>query len=169
MKIVIAASLLTLMFASCAFAQNKSVYTPTSDKICKASKTAEHGDYVGICPGTGGYKLELLEGDLRQTLNVITPAKKKFELNFWGFYTGFSAIGDKIEWRTKTGVPVAIIARLNVAGAEDSTKNTSYLMVAKISKTDSCVVDVIMPGAKQNEEARISADAASTKPCKKSE
>ena len=160
--------MLTVLFAVSAFAQNKSVYTSTKTNACRtiSSDSRFDGSYEGECTGVGGYKVRVLEGDIRQTINIITPAKKKFELNFWGYYGGFSSIGEKIEWRTKGGVPVALIARFNVAGAEDSSKSTSYLMISKISKTSSCVVDVILPSPKQNEEARISADAASTKPCK---
>ena len=158
------------IFALAAFAgaQNKSIYTSTTTKACRtiSSNPNEAGSYEGECPGVGGYKLRLLEGDIRQTLNVVTPGKKKFELNFWGFYGGFSAVGEKVEWRTKGGVPVALIARFNVADAEDSTKNTSYLMVAKISKSSACVTDVVLPGANQNEKARELADKASTKACK---
>ena len=172
MKLIIAATCLTVLFTISAFAQNKSIYTSTKTSACRtiSSDASGAGSYEGECTGTGGYKIRLLEGDIRQTLDIITPGKKKFELNFWGFYSGFSSIGEKIEWRTKAGIPVALIARYNVANAEDSTKKgTSYLMISKISKTESCVVDVIMPGPKQNEDARVSADAASTKPCKKSE
>ncbi|MEQ1922798.1 MAG: hypothetical protein ABL952_09855 [Pyrinomonadaceae bacterium] len=145
-----------------------SVYTSTKTGACRtiSSNPNEAGSYEGECPGVGGYKVRLIEGDIRQTINIIAPNKKKFELNFWSFYSGFSAIGEKIEWRTKKGVPVGLIARYNVAGSDDEQKSTSYLMISKISRTESCVVDVIMPGPKQNEEARISADAAATKPCK---
>lgn len=152
-------------------AQIKSVYTTTKNELCKnlSSKVDEGGSYEGECPGAGGYKVRLLEGDLRQTINIISPTKKKSELNFWSFYSGFSSIGEKIEWRVKGKVPVAMIARFIVADNEDSTKNISYLMISKIGKTESCVVDVILPGAKQNEDARISADAAASKPCKSNE
>ncbi|MEP6945759.1 MAG: hypothetical protein ABJA02_07570 [Acidobacteriota bacterium] len=155
-------------FTGLAYGQNKSSYTSTTTKACRtiSSNPNEAGSYEGECPGVGGYKLRLLEGDIRQSLNVITPAKKKFELDFWGFYSGFSTVGEKVEWRTKAGVPVALIVRFNVADAEDSTKNTSYLMIAKVSKSSSCVTDVVLPGAKQNEKARALADKASSKPCK---
>ena len=154
-----------------AFAQNSSVYTKTDTKTCRAihQTSSGAGSYEGECPGVGGYKVRLLEGDIRQTLNIITPAKKKFELNFWNFYGGFSSVGEKIEWRTKGRVPVALIARFVVSNAEDSSKNISYLMVSKIGKSESCVTDVVSPGPKQNEKARELADAASAKPCKKSE
>lgn len=168
MKTILSAAVSLIVLAGCVSAQNQSVYTSTRTGSCRTivSNPDEAGSYEGECPGIGGYKVRLLEGDIRQTINIITPAKKKFELNFWGFYGGFSSIGEKIEWRTKGGVPVALIARYNVAGGEDSSKSTSYLMISKIGKASSCVTDVVLPMAKQNEEARRLADEAATKPCK---
>lgn len=164
-------SVCVLILSTAAIAQNSSVYTSTTTKACRtiSSNPNEAGSYEGECPGVGGYKVRLIEGDIRQTLNIVTPAKKKFELNFWSFYGGFSSVGAKIEWRTKNGVPVALIARFVVADSEDPKKNMSYLMVSKISKTSSCVTDVVLPGPKQNETARELADAASGKPCKSQE
>ena len=156
-----------LLLAGMTVAQNKSIYTSTKTKDCKTieSNPNEGGSYEGECKGVGGYKVRLLEGDIRQSLNIMTPARKRFELKFWAFYGGFSTVSEKIEWRTKRGVPVALIARYNVADAEDSKKNTSYLMVSKIGKTMSCVTDVVEPSPKQNEEARALADTASKKLC----
>ena len=171
MRKLLTTSICILTLGGLAMAQNQSVYTSTKTSSCRtiSSNPNEGGSYEGECNGVGGYKVRLIEGDIRQTLNIVTPAKKKFELNFWGFYGGFSYIGERIEWRTKGGVPVALIARFNVASGDDSKKSTSYLMVSKIGKTQSCVTDVVMPGAKQNETARELADAAASKPCKKTE
>jgi hypothetical protein len=168
MKPIILSLMSLTLFIGSTVAQNKSIYTRTTEKACKQQKVADDhgGDYVGICPGVGGYKLKLIEGDLRQTLNVITPRKKELQLRFNEYYYSFSAIGEKVEWRVKKGVPVALIARYNVSDPEDSEKRTSYLMVAKISQTLACVTDVVLPGPKQNETARKLADAASTKACK---
>ncbi len=168
MKLIICAAVTVFALVNISPAQNKSVYTSTTSKSCRtiSSDPNNAGSYEGECPGVGGYKVRLIEGDIRQTLNIVTPAKKKYELNFWSFYGGFSSVGAKIEWRTKNGVPVALIARFVVADSEDPKKNMSYLMVSKISKTSSCVTDVVLPGPKQNEEARKLADVASTKPCK---
>jgi hypothetical protein len=170
MKKLLLPFVLTLLMVVAADAQNKSVYTSTRTSACKtiASFPDEGGSYIGECRGVAGYKVQLLEGDIRQTLNVMTPANKKFELDFWGFYGGFSYIGPKIEWRTKAGVPVALIARFNVANAEgDIQKSTSYLMIAKIGKNANCVTDIVLPSATQNADARVLADAAADKPCKK--
>lgn len=169
MKTFLLGAIILLSLSVISSAQNRSVYTSTSEKSCKAQKVSDDdgGDYIGICPGVGGYKLKLIEGDLRQTLYVIAPQKKQHALRFNEFYYSFSAIGEKVEWRLRRGVPVALIARYNVADPEDSEKRTSYLMVVKITKTFSCVTDVVLPGAKQNETARKLADAAISKRCKK--
>ena len=48
-----------LVFAAVSFAQNTSVYTPTSDKICKAQKIPEAGDYrIAISDLHGNVLLE---------------------------------------------------------------------------------------------------------------
>src|SRR5262245_45172371 len=108
-KIQFLALILTI-FSSVAFGQTKkieSIYTGLDDKSCKTIKQSddEAESYRGLCPGVGGYKLELLEGDLRQSINVIAPNKKKYELNLWSVVSaGFSSMGEKAEWRvTKSG------------------------------------------------------------------
>jgi hypothetical protein len=69
---------------------------------------------------------------------------------------------------TKNGkqVPIALIVRFNASeNPEDSTKVTSYLVVAKITPQKICAVEKIAPGATQNEDARRAADASADKPC----
>ncbi len=88
---------MSFLLAISALAQNKSVYTSTSDTVCKEVKPAvdEGGEYIGICPGAAGYKLRLIEGDLRQTLFVITPAKKELPLNFTSLYRRSPPLGKR--------------------------------------------------------------------------
>ncbi len=168
MKIILSIAFCMIALAGSVSPQNQSVYTSTRAAACRVieSHPDEGGYYEGECKGTGGYKVRLVEGDLRQTLDIITPSRKKFELNFWRYYYTFSYIGEKIEWRTKKGVPVALIARFNVADLNKDDKTISYLMISKIGKKMSCVTDVVPPGPKQNEKARELADAASGMPCK---
>lgn len=168
MKDLLLTAVILLLFSGGAASQNKSVYTSTKTVACKTIRSSSEGtgSYIGECPGVGGYKVRLIEGDIRQTLDIVTPAKKRFELSFWNFYSSFSSIGEKVEWRVKSGVPVALIARYNVADPEGIKPSTSYLMISKIGRTSSCVTDVVPPGSKQNEEARKLADLAAEKPCK---
>jgi hypothetical protein len=64
--------------------------------------------------------------------------------------------------------PVALIIRYNASeDPEQPNKLSSYLAVSKITPTEICVTDKILPGPKANEEARRAADAATTKPCLK--
>lgn len=169
----LAVTLFILTCAAFASAQsNDSVYTSLSTKACRTirSTSKEGGSYVGICPGVAGYKLQSEEGDLRQNIQVITPAGKKHSLELWNVIgSGFSALGEKAEWRVRRQngkiVPVALILRYNVANPEDSTKGTSWLAVAKITSSKICVTDKIAPGANANVAARNAADNAAAKPC----
>ncbi len=168
MKKIIIIGCLVLAFSVVASAQNKSVYTSLDTKTCKTVEQSDEGSgwYRGECKGVGGYKLEVTEGDIRQSINVIASPKKKFELNFSRVSGGFSTVGAKAEWRMKGKVPVALIVRFNVSDVEDETKTISYLVVSKISKTNSCITDVVESGKTQNADAQKLADKAATKPCK---
>lgn len=168
MKKIIIIGCLMLAFSTFAVAQNKSVYTSLDTKTCKTIEQSDEGAgwYVGECKGIGGYKLEVTEGDIRQSINVIASPKKRFELNFGQVSSAFSTVGTKAEWRMKGKVPVALIVRFNASDVEDSTKSTSFLVVSKISKTESCITDVVNPGKNQNADAQKLADAAAAKSCK---
>ena len=154
---------------------NKSVYTPLAEKQCRKLKSAEAGDegYEGRCRGVGGYVLLLSEGDLRQNITVITPKGAKHSLELWDVISGgFSSVGPKAEWRmsTRNGkqTPVALIVRYNASENPDQPDRlTSYLAVSKITATEICVTDKILPGPTANEDARRAADTANTKPCLK--
>lgn len=147
----------------------QSVYTTLDDKRCKTLESTpdEGGSYLGECPGTGGYKLRVSEGDLRQTVSIVAPNKKIYPLDFGTFFGGFSAVQQNAEWRIKGKTPVALIIRFNVSeNPEDSSKTTSYLIVSKITKNATCVVEMFKPSKSQNILARQSADSAASKPCK---
>jgi len=171
MNRLLVASLAVCSLSVFTFAQNTSSYTSTKTSACRTIKSNpdEGGFYEGECSGVAGYKIRLIEGDIRQTINIITPTRKKFELNFWNIFGSFSSVGEKIEWRLHKGVPVAMIARYFVADPEGVKKDKAYLLVTKITKTSACVTDVVDPGADQNQKARDLADASASKPCKTTE
>ncbi len=155
----------------------ESVYTDLTTKKCKTIEQTddEGGSYRGECAGVGGYKLEVLEGDLRQSINVVAPNGTKYELNLWTTVSGgFSSLGEKAEWRVvrtgKTVKPAALIVRYNVSeNPEKPEQTTSYLVVVKITKNLACVTDAVKPTVKnQNVKAHQLADASAQKPCKRS-
>ncbi len=158
-----------LLCGTFAYSQTKSVYTQLTDKSCKTLEMNpdEGGSYKGECKGVGGYKLYLIEGDLRQSIDVVTPDRKVQPLQFWQFNGGFSAVGDRAEWITAGGAPTALIVRFNITNGEDPlAPRISYLMVSKIARNGSCVVDMIAPGKQQNVLARRSAAKALSMPCR---
>jgi hypothetical protein len=154
---------------------NQSQYTSLAEKQCRKLKSAEAGDdgYEGRCRGVAGYGLLLSEGDLRQNITVITPKGAKHSLELWDVISGaFSHVGPKAEWRMamQNGKlsPVALILRYNANEDPDQpNKQNSYLAVSKITASEICVTDKILPGPKANEDARRAADTAASKPCLK--
>ncbi|HMO81963.1 MAG TPA: hypothetical protein PKD24_14325 [Pyrinomonadaceae bacterium] len=171
-KIIISFVVLSLVsiLGTAASGQIFSIYTDLSDTKCRTLEIDEEGasSYRGDCGGVFGYKLHVIEGDLRQTIDIISPDGKTHELQFWNFFGGFSAVGPRAEWRIRSKKPIALIVRLNVSeDPEDSSKTTSYLIVAKITENEVCVTDILKPTRSQNIEARRSADRAAAMPCKK--
>jgi hypothetical protein len=162
-----------LVCAVCAAAQsNRSVYSNLGAKSCRTLKSddSEGNSYVGICGGVGGYKLQVEEGDLRQNIQVITPAGQKHSLELWIVVaSGFSSLGDKAEWRVRTQrgkvVPIALIFRYDTNNPDGFAEKKSYLVVAKITPTKICVTHKIEPGAGANVTARAAADESADKPC----
>ena len=163
-----------LISGTAAAQSNQSVYTSLG-KQCRQIKSAEAGDdgYEGRCPGVAGYKLLLSEGDLRQNITVITPKGAEHSLDLWDVISGgFSSVGPKAEWRMAMQdgklSPVALIVRYNASeDPEAPNKQSSYLAVSKITASEICVTDKILPGPKANEDARRAADTAAAKPCLK--
>ncbi len=151
-----------------------SIYSSLDTNDCKTLEYNEDeaGWYKGRCAGTAGYQLDLMEGDIRQTLTVINPTGKEFPLELWSTVSGgFSALGRTAEWRVKTSggkaTPLALIVRYNVnEDSEQPEKTTSYLIVSKITAKEMCVTDVVKPIRNANEKARVLADKAADKACK---
>ena len=163
--------LLSLVFAfsAAASAQNKSIYTDLAADKCKTIDINKGmpGNYSGRCEGVGGFALEVYLDDERNSIGVVLPSKKTFGLDFWNYFSNFSALGETAEWRLKGKKPVALIVRLNVSDQGDEKPPTSYLVVSKISATTACVTDVVKPGKDQNAKAQRLADKAAAKPCKR--
>lgn len=149
-----------------------SVYTDLTQEKCKNVELDEEGAGYSrdLCKGAFGYDLEVIEGDIRQSINVIAPGGKKFELDFVGLVSSaFSTVGDKAEWRFRKvdgkERPFALIVRFNANEDPNSSKVTSYLTVSKITEGEICLTDVVKPVSNANAEARKLAETAPTRPC----
>ena len=152
----------------------ESIYTDLAADKCKTVELNEDEAWsVQLCKGVAGYKLEVAEGDIRQTINVIYPNGKKHELKLWNVVSpAFSSVGKKAEWRVKKKngkiMPIALIVRYNASeNAKNPEETTSYLTVTKITKDKACVTDVVNPIKNANVKARKLADVSADKPCKK--
>ena len=154
---------------------NQSLYTSVEPKQCRTFKSSsdEGGAYEGRCRGVGGYNLIIEEGDLRTNIKVVAPSGTAHSLDLWTVVSSaFSSLGPRVEWRmAKRGTrstPVALIIRYNASeNVDNPNKTTSYLAVAKLTASETCITDKILPGPSANTDARRAADAAATKGCLK--
>lgn len=146
----------------------RSVYTSLDTARCRLlSRHEETGATVHRCRGVAGYALQVADDDNRMSVNVVTPAGRVHELNYWGVITGnFSSLGPRAEWRMRGERPIALIVRVNAnEDPANPERTTSYLAVARVSARGSCVTDRIAPGANANELARRAADRSAGRPC----
>jgi len=140
-------------------------YTSLDDCPLLRSAPEEAGFYEYECPGEGGFKLKLVEADLRQNIIVVPPGGgTEHSLDLAALSGGgFSELEDRVEWRgTQEGgtfTPDALILRQEVAEGPEGQEDTSYLVAVKLTGTP-CVVARIEPGPGQNEQARAAADGA---------
>ncbi len=162
-------SLISIVSAN---AQISSVYTNLTQNSCKTIATNEEtGGETQKCRGIGKWSLLTLYDDQRMSVNVVAPDQAVAELNFWSVVSsGFSSLGTKAEWRVrkeKNGlVPTALIIRVNTSEGEGVKKSgKSYLAVAKITGTETCVTDKIELQRNANLLARKAADSSAEKPC----
>lgn len=157
---------LVLLAALPAAAQTRSVYT-TLERCRTTEQNPDEGWVSQRCPGTAGYALNVHEGDLRQTVDVVAPSGAVFPLELWSVVSsGFSFVGPRAEWRTVRRRPVALIVRLGASeDPEHPERTTSRLAVARVSPGGACVVAVVQPAADMNAQARRLADRAARMPC----
>ena len=141
------------------------IFSYTSLEKCPVleSNPEEAGYYLSECKGEGGYKVRVIESDLRQTVEIISPAGAKTGLELSSVTGGgFSHLGKNAEWRgpLKDGVfaPDALVLRHEVVTDPEGKNTVSYLVAVKLDGTP-CVTARIAPGPEQNAEARAAADA----------
>lgn len=147
-----------------------SVYSSTAERDCTVVETdPETRDSRSICGGPEGYRLAVLDGDARMSIDVIDSRGREHALDLWSVVsTAFSSIGERVEWRyaNNSGAPTALIIRFNAQdNPEVPEHTTSYLVVVALAASRPCVIAKIAPGSAQNERARDSAERASQARC----
>ncbi len=152
--------------------QAESVFTDLDPRRCRViDYNRQTGESVRRCRGAAGYRLLVEDADLRVSVTVVAPNRRRYPLNYAHVVTpALSTLGEKAEWRLekkgKRRVPIALIVPVNAHDeAEFPHRIRSYLAVAKIGGDTICVTDRIRPGGSALEEARRAADSAPQRRC----
>ncbi|MGU3416652.1 hypothetical protein ACLBW0_23960 [Enterobacteriaceae bacterium C34A] len=165
--------MVSVFFSICVFSSplfaNESVVTSIRDELClKTDEDKYTGATVHQCKGIAGYHLSVLYDDNRMSLDVISPDNVKYSLELWSkVTTSFSVLANNIEWRVLDGKdsqkPIALILKMLTASA--GINNKSWWVIAKISKSDICITDILDGSNTDIITVRKLADSSLSKSC----
>src|SRR4051812_39138596 len=151
------------------------VKTDLAAKACRqeSDKSDPNETPYLVCPGIGGYSLTVRRVDAgRRSIDVVDSQRHVSALNYQEVVTrSMFALGPQAEWRvvdrdgrqTPTALVVAVRAHEDRDDPEKVTR--TYLAVAKITGTESCVTDRVVEGSRTEAEVHAIADAATGKAC----
>lgn len=167
-----AIALSLLLSLSGSESQVESVYSDLEGRRCKqVSFDSRTGELVRQCRGAAGYRLLVEDADLRVTVTVIAPDRRRHPLHYPRVVTpGLTTLGTRAEWRVerrgRRWVPIALIVPVNAYEPMDFPHRIRpYLAVTKITADSICVTEKIPPGPEALEQARQAADRAATQAC----
>jgi hypothetical protein len=153
-------------------AQTESVFTDLDPRRCRViDYNRQTGESLRRCRGAAGYRLLVADADLRVSVTVVAPDRRRYPLNYADVVTpALTTLGEKAEWRLEgKGRRRAAIALIVPVNAHDESefphRVRSYLAVAKIGGDTICVTDRIRPSGTAVEEARRAADSAARRSC----
>lgn len=149
----------------------RSVVTSLAAGSCTTVEVDEEaGGSTQECPGVGGYRVLVLDGDARMSITLRAPDGAEQPLELWTTVTGaFSSLADSAEWRVRgTGegaAPAALIVEVRAnESPEDPERVTVYRAVAKVGPGGSCVTHKLDATATREQVLRA-ADSAADTPC----
>ena len=126
-----------------------SMYTDLYGKSCKIIELDKgSGANTRRCAGVGGYSLLVHEANAQTSVDIVTPARAVYPLEYWEVVTpGLSRVGRKAEWRIELRdgrmVPTALLVRLDTANPLTHGPRLaagSVITAARIEADGACVV-----------------------------
>jgi hypothetical protein len=149
----------------------RSVVTSIAEGRCTTVRVdPETSGSTQECPGIAGYEVLVLDDDARMSITLRSADGAEHPLSLWGTITsGFSSLGDSLEWRVRGAgegaAPTALVVEVRAnESPEDPERVTVYRAVAKVGPGESCVTDKLDAAATRDEVLRA-ADAAPGKAC----
>jgi hypothetical protein len=139
-----------------------SMYSDLYGKACKVIERDKTGSAsVRRCTGVGGYSLLVREAYDQTSVDIVTPARAVYALEYWEVVTpGLAHVGRKAEWRVEqrggTLVATGLLVRLDTSNPTTHGPRLApgaILTAARIAADGACVVY-------QGNAAPKSADAA---------
>ncbi len=137
-----------------------SAFTSLDPAKCRlVEKNEEEGGYFRYrCPATAGYVVDLVESDLRQSLDVRKDGRVAgLALSSVAGNGAFNRLGRTIEWRGPQGGAPRTLTVCSAVATGEGKADRQYLVVVRLVPRP-CAVAVVAPGPDQSAQARIIAD-----------
>jgi hypothetical protein len=158
--------LISATISGAATTKTSSVFVKIDDPNCIKVDGVEDEDWATLRCGktVAGWRVYVEYADARESV-ALERKGVRTDLNFYQFNPGFSTLGPVLEFRVRSGTPIAAVVRhIHSVNPDDATITESVLMVAKLSPKP-CVIAAIPPGPQQSAQARVAADKAPTTRC----
>lgn len=154
----------------------ESAYTELSGPSCTelVDKNDPNETLYFSCAGVAGYRLIVRRAESgRRSIDVMDSAQRLYPLAFPETVTpDMSTLRAKAEWRVTTvdgkAVPIALIIGVEAREKSETPEvvTRTYLAIAKIASSESCVVESIAEGVRSANDVRTLADSAQFRTCK---
>jgi hypothetical protein len=126
-----------------------SMYSALYGNSCKIIELdKDSGAHTRRCAGMGGYSLLVHEAHAQTSVDIVTPARAVYRLDYWEVVTpGLARVGRKAEWRVEQRrgrmVPTALLVRLDTGNPITSGPRVAagaVITAARIDTDGACVV-----------------------------
>lgn len=151
----------------------QSRFTNLGGKSCQTIEEQDAGPFIEQkCPGVAGYKIFYSSADGRIDITITSPKGTDYETYFAQFVESYTSleVDYKLEWLLKRQgkelVPIALVVRYNAGDTMETTsKYPLYLMIVKITPTETCAIAIVKANNVTNAKVKQIADVVSSKPC----
>jgi hypothetical protein len=126
-----------------------SMYSDLYGKSCRViERDRASGNSVRRCTGVGGYSLLVREANAQTSVDIVTPSRAVYALEYWEVVTpGLAHVGRKAEWRVEQRngrlVATGLLVRLDTSNPlthGPRLASGAIITAARIASDGACVV-----------------------------
>ena len=150
-----------------------SLYSDLYGKSCRiVERDKGSGASTRRCAGVGGFSLLVHEANAQTSVDIVTPGRAVFPLEYWEVVTpGLAHVGRKAEWRVELRngrlVPTGLLVRLDTSNPATRGPRLAPGAIITATRIESDGACVVYQGNAAPKSADASARSAAADPRRK--